>query len=301
MLDFLKKLQINIERNMENKDFAVFILSYGRASKVHTIKTLKKGNYSGKTYVVCSDDDSQLDQYKEKFKNIIHVFKKSDYVCRFDIADNFNDDRVVVYARNAVFDIARKLGIKYFLVLDDDYISFRYTQDGNGNYLTKVKNIKDLNFAFDSMLNYFKKTNAKTLCMAQGGDFIGGDNSSVFKKKLSRKAMNLFVCSTERPFNFIGRINEDVCTYVNYGAIGDLFLTICDYRLEQLETQSNSGGLTEFYLNEGTYVKSFYTLLFRPSCTKISLMGDKNKRLHHKVDWKYAVPCIIREELKKKI
>ena len=111
--------------------------------------------------------------------------------------------------------------------------------------------------------------------------------------------MNFFICSTNRPFKFVGRINEDVNTYVRQGAQGDIFQTICDLRLEQLDTQSNTGGLTEFYLSKGTYVKSFYTVLFSPSCININLMGNKNKRLHHRVKWNNAVPKIIEEKYKK--
>ena len=283
---------------MKHKDFAVFILTYGRSEKIHTLKTLEKQGYTGKIYLVCSSDDADVDNYKSKYQNVV-VFDKEDYADKFDIGDNFNDNRVVVFARNAIFDIAEELGITYFLVLDDDYTSFRYTRDENQIYLTKSRLIQDLNHMLDVMLDYYIKSNAKTLCIAQGGDFIGGENSSVFKKKLSRKAMNFFLCSTERKFNFIGRINEDVNTYVRFGTMGDLFLTICDLRLEQLDTQSNTGGLTEFYLDGGTYVKSFYTVLFSPSCTKINLMGNKNKRLHHQIRWNNAVPVILDEKFKK--
>lgn len=283
---------------INNKKIAVFILTYGRSEKVHTYNTLKKQNYTGNIYLVCSDDDKQLNAYKNNFKNVI-VFNKNNYKNKFDIGDNFNDNRVVVFARNAMYDIARKIGIKYFIVLDDDYTAFRYTADANQTYLTKAKNIKNLDALFINLLSYYKNTNAKSLCIAQGGDFIGGENSRVFKKKLTRKAMNFFICSTERRYNFIGRINEDVNTYVRLGTIGDLFLTIADIRLEQLDTQSNTGGLTEFYLDGGTYVKSFYTVLFSPSCTKITLMGNKNKRLHHMIKWNNAVPKILNEKYKK--
>lgn len=282
-----------------NKEFATFILTYGRADKVYTYETLKKGNYTGDLYFVCSDDDKQLDNYKKNYKDKVVVFNKLEYLDKFDIGDNFNDNRVVVFARNAVFEIAKKLGYKYFLVLDDDYTEFRYTRDENQVYLTKSRKVKDFNWLFKVLLDYYKTTNAKTLCIAQGGDFIGGENSRVFKNKLTRKAMNFFICSTDRPFSFIGRINEDVNTYVRFGTLGDLFQTICDIRLEQLDTQSNSGGLTEFYLDGGTYVKSFYTVLFSPSCTKINLMGNKHKRLHHMIKWNNAVPKIIEEKFKK--
>lgn len=284
----------------KNKEFATFILTYGRAEKIYTYDTLLKYNYTGDVYLVCSEDDKSLYRYKELYKNKVVSFNKNDYKNKFDIGDNFNDDRVVVFARNAIFDIVEKLGYTYFLVLDDDYTEFRYTRDEMQNYITKSKKIKNLDRTFKSLLDYYKKTNAKTLCIAQGGDFIGGDNSSVFKKKLSRKAMNFFICSVERKFNFIGRINEDVNTYVSLGAKGDLFQTICDLRLEQLDTQSNTGGLTEFYLDGGTYVKSFYTVMFSPSCTRINLMGNKHKRLHHRISWNNAIPVILDEKYKKK-
>tara|TARA_Y100000401_G_scaffold8521_1_gene5785 strand:- start:363 stop:1220 length:858 start_codon:yes stop_codon:yes gene_type:complete len=284
--------------NMNKKEYVVFILSYGRADKVYTYQTLIKQGYTGEIYLICSDDDKNLNDYKKQFKNV-YVFSKDDYVNTFDIADNFDDKRVVVYARNAVFDIAKELGYKYFIVLDDDYKTFRYTVDNNYNYLTKQRLCKDLDFQFNVLLKYYKSIKAKTLCIAQDGDFIGGAGCSVFQKKLSRKAMNFFVCSTERRFQFIGRINEDVNTYVHFGSKGDLFLTICELRLNQLQTQQNTGGLTEFYLDGGTYVKSFYTLIFNPSSVKVSLVGTIHPRLHHRINWNNTVPRIIQETYKK--
>ena len=284
--------------NMNKKEYVVFILSYGRADKVYTYKTLKKQGYTGEIYLICSDDDKNLNDYKNTFENV-YVFSKDDYVNTFDIADNFDDKRVVVYARNAVFDIAKELGYKYFIVLDDDYKTFRYTVDNNYNYLTKQRLCKDLDFQFNALLKYYKSIKAKTLCIAQDGDFIGGAGCSVFQKKLSRKAMNFFVCSTDRRFNFVGRINEDVNTYVHFGSKGDLFLTICELRLNQLQTQQNTGGLTEFYLDGGTYVKSFYTLIFNPSSVRVSLVGTIHPRLHHRINWNNTVPRIIDETFKK--
>tara|TARA_R100000808_G_C2127017_1_gene137066 strand:- start:126 stop:983 length:858 start_codon:yes stop_codon:yes gene_type:complete len=283
---------------VNDKKFCVFILTYGRPANILTLKSLSKQGYTGKIYLVCSDDDKKLKEYQKNYTNII-VFNKKDYKEKFDIGDNFTDDRVVVYARNAIYDIAKQLKIKYFIVLDDDYTQFRYTQDENYKYLTKQRLINNLDKMFNKLLSYYINTNAKTLCIAQGGDFIGGEGSALWTKKLARKAMNFFVCSVDRPFNFIGRINEDVNTYVRQGTLGNIFLTIVNIRLEQLDTQSNKGGLTEFYLDGGTYVKSFYTVLFSPSCTHINLMGNKNKRLHHRISWNNAVPKIIEEKYKK--
>jgi hypothetical protein len=285
---------------VNNKNFCVFILTYGRPANVYTVNSLKKQGYTGKIYLICSDDDNKLKEYQSNYNNVV-VFSKEDYKDKFDIGDNFKDNRVVVYARNAIFDIAKKLNIINFIVLDDDYTSFEYTMDENKQYTTKHPKIKNLNKVFNLLIDYYLRTPIKTLCIAQGGDFIGGENSQVFKSKLSRKAMNFFVCSINRPFNFIGRINEDVNTYVKNAMVGEIFLTIADLRLEQLQTQSNKGGLTEFYLDGGTYIKSFYTVLFSPSCTHINLMGNTNKRLHHRISWNNAVPVILDPKYKKSV
>lgn len=77
------------------------------------------------------------------------------------------------------------------------------------------------------------------------------------------------------------------------------YLTITQVGLEQKTTQTNSGGMTEMYKSEGTYVKSFYSVMASPSSVKINLMGNKNKRMHHVISWGHTVPKIIKESYKK--
>ena len=107
--------------------------------------------------------------------------------------------------------------------------------------------------------------------------------------------MNSFICCVDRPFTFVGRINEDVNTYVRRGYEGDLFLTINQICLHQKQTQSNKGGMTETYLESGTYLKSFYSVMYHPAAVHIGLMGNKNKRLHHNIEWNAVAPKIIKE------
>ena len=107
------------------------------------------------------------------------------------------------------------------------------------------------------------------------------------------------LCSTKREFKYIARMNDDVTTYVRLGQTGKLFFQVNSISINQTKTQASAGGLTEMYLDLGTYVKSFYTIMFAPSCTKISKMGNTNKRIHHKIAWKNAVPVILNEKYKK--
>jgi len=137
--------------------------------------------------------------------------------------------------------------------------------------------------------------------MAQGGDFIGGVNSNMAESvKTSRKAMNSFLCKTDRPFKFRGTMNDDVNTYVRAAQYGKLFLTSNVMSIEQETTQQNEGGITDLYKSEGTYVKSFYTILYAPSCTSLTeLAGRSAERIHHKISWQNAVPKIVPESAKK--
>ena len=57
--------------------------------------------------------------------------------------------------------------------------------------------------------------------------------------------------------------------------------------------------MTELYLDAGMYVKSFYTVMYCPSCVVVSAMGTAHRRLHHHIKWRYAVPKILRESVKK--
>jgi hypothetical protein len=148
------------------------------------------------------------------------------------------------------------------------------------------------------MVNFLRGTPTRTIAMSQGGDHFGGveGNTDV---RLSRKAMNSFVCDVERPILFTGRINEDVNTYVGKGRLGDLFFTYMPLQLNQLASQSNEGGMTGLYLDSGTYLKSFYSIIAAPSCVTIRRMGRMDQRLHHHIDWRSAVPVIVSEEHRK--
>ena len=283
---------------MRNKDFIAFILTHGRPDRVYTYKTLRKCGYTGRIAIIVDNEDATADEYRKIYGNEVICFNKIAVANTFDEGDNFNDRRAIIYARNACFEIAKNLNITYFIELDDDYTTFSYKFNANLEYRQKA--IKNLDAIFDILLEYYKSINAKSIAMAQNGDFVGGDHGGFSKAvMLKRKCMNTFICSTDRPFKFIGRINEDVNTYTRLGNVGDLFLTVNNIAINQKQTQSNRGGMTDLYLDSGTYVKSFYTVMYSPFCAKVAEMCSKNKRLHHRISWNNAVPKIIHESLKK--
>lgn len=285
---------------MMRNDFVAFILTHGRVNSVITDKTLRRCGYTGSIVYVVDNDDDQAEKYKKKFHRV-SFFDKEAISKTFDEADNFDDRRTIIYARNACFQIAENLGFKYFIELDDDYDTFSFTYGRGG--IVKQKTIKQLDRILEAMIRFYESAPITTVAMAQRGDFIGGrENDIVRGEKLKRKAMNSFICSTDRPFKFVGRINEDVNTYTTLGSRGYLFLQIPHVAINQKQTQSNKGGMTDIYISQGTYVKSFYSVMMMPSSVKVGMMGNsvETQRLHHIINWNNTVPKIISEDFKKK-
>lgn len=283
-------------------DFAALILTHGRPDRVVTHKTLRAAGYTGRIVFVIDNEDASADAYRARFGDDVVQFDKAAIAATFDEGDNFQDRRAIVYARNASFGIARDLGLRHFIQLDDDYTGFYYRFDRRRHYGNA--RITDLDWLFAALCDFLDRTPFASIAISQGGDHIGGGEAhDVIGSK--RKAMNSFLCATDRPFQFFGRINEDVNTYTCGQRRGLAFLTILAAQLNQRATQSNAGGMTELYLDVGTYVKSFYSVMYAPSCVKVGLLNDRREnasvaaRIHHRVDWNAAAPLILPERYKR--
>lgn len=280
-------------------DFVAFILTHGRADNLITYKTARKCGYTGRIVLVLDDEDEQLQKYFAIYgKENCYVFNKQKYI---ETSDSIvkGDHRCILYARNACFDIAKELGYTYFIELDDDYTEFSFSFSETGQ--VRQRGIKDLNFVWRRMLEYFISCpQFYCISMAQRGDFVGGSgNDNLAQIGTKRKAMNTLICSTDRRFEFKGRYNDDVNTYTRLSQQGYVFLMLAQVAINQKESQTLDGGMTDVYKDEGTYPKSFSSVVVCPSAVKLAMMGNKNKRLHHNVSWRYVVPMIINEKYKK--
>jgi hypothetical protein len=276
-------------------NLAVFIMVHGRPDKMWTYNTLRKCGYTGKIFLVADNLDKTLQGYKERYGNELLVFDKKEAAKEMDSGDNSGDLRSTLFAANKIFDLAKENNIKHYFIMCDDYTSFNYALlDADRSF------IKNLNNIFSLMVKFYENTEAKAIAFAQTGDMIGGiDNGKGAYRFSKRKVMNTFLCSTERRFKFIGRMNEDVSTYVNLGTKGALFLTIPTIVMSQKDTQQVKKGLTEMYLDNGTYTKSFFSVMYNPSCVKVAMMNAKNTRIHHSIKWINTTPMIIKESYKR--
>jgi hypothetical protein len=283
-------------------DFCVFILSYDRAGDIPTLQTLEKHNYTGDWYIVIDHEDDIEPYEREYGEDKVIYFDKEDTQPDLDRGDNFNRTNSILYARYYSFQIARDLGYTYFMQLDDDYKRFEFRFGGNFEYGCRDP-VEDLNRVIKHSIDFLDSAHLDTVAMSQGGDWIGGESAHIANNNgdiwAKRKAMNTLICRSDKQFDFRGSVNEDVNTYVRAQQCGRLFLTPNIVSMEQERTQQTEGGLTDLYEGQGTYIKSFYTLLYSPSSVKLSKMGEAEQRIHHQIDWRASIPKLIPEKYKK--
>lgn len=273
------------------RTWAAFILTNRRPNNVVTYDSLIAAGWTHPIYLIVDNEDPTVSEYRKKYGNErVVIFDKQAIAATIDEADTQNDRRTIVYARNANWTIAKELGVTHFIQLDDDYTVFmhRFVEDE----VIKSKQITRMNDVVDTLADFLEVSNARSVAFSQGGDHMGGVAGPI-RRGIKRKAMNSFILRTDQPFDFVGRINEDVNTYVVEGTRGRLFFTIMGVQLNQVQTQQSEGGMTDSYRQSGTYVKSFYSVMFAPSCVKIGTMGRTDRRFHHSIDWEHATPKII--------
>jgi len=279
-------------------DFAVFILTHGRPNNIPTVGVLSRGGYTGKLFFLLDNEDETADEYKRLYgaENVV-IFDKQAVFEQTDTMELTGEKKAIIFARRAVFDVAAEMGLRFFLMLEDDFTAMHYRILRNG-ILSHVT-CSSLDDLFSAMVDFLVDSNALTVCLAQGGDFIGGKHNPRYYEGLVRKAMNSFFCRTDRPIDFRGTMNEDVTTYTTLGSRGELLFTCTKANIVQKPTQSLAGGMSDVYKDTGTYMKSFYSVMSMPSAVKISQIGENHIRIHHVVSWVHCVPKILNERWKK--
>ena len=279
-------------------DFAVFILSHGRAHNQLTLYSLVKQGYSGKWYIVIDDEDDQKDEYILTYgRERVVVFNKAEWMEKTDSMDNFHIHGTVLYARNACYSIADDLNLKYFLVCDDDFTGFSYRYI-EGETLKSVRpERKQLDLIFSAMLDFLIDTDADIVSFSTQSDIIGGVNSERFKKRFTRKTLSTYFCRVDKPVKFAGTSMEDVIAYTSLGSKGKLFFAYVPLQIETVPTKSYEGGNTALYIRQGDYGKHFYSVMAMPSSIREEIFPDGKARV--RIVWSNTVPEIVGEEHRK--
>ena len=271
---------------------AIFILSNGRPDKVKTYDYLKT-SFSGDVYILCDDQDETLPAYKDKFGSKVIVFDKDEWVKKSDPMDNFNSKKSVLYARNAVFEIAAAMGYRYFAMADDDIkdLQFRYEQDGK----LLAKPVSNLDKVIDYIVQLMSATAISYFSFGTDKNFIGGVQNRNFQKKVIDKVYNFIICKSGQQHSYKGIMNEDEIHNVISLSTGVLLksLTAIQIVMEPVG-KGETGGNSETYKENGyySYTRNFYPII---ACPFLELKPN-SKGFIFGADRNLYTPKILAEE-----
>lgn len=273
-------------------DFAMFILSHGRAGNVTTIDTLHRCGYDGRIFIVIDDEDEQQSRYIGEYgaENVI-VFCKQEYADKVDTVSVSGERKTPLFVRNAICDLAKEMGFEYFGMWDDDIDNLLYRYDDSG--VLRKKYIINLDYIFNAMIGFMENTGTDCMAFTNAGGLIGGIQGR-FSEGLRRQAANTYILKTGSYSPFIGTYNEDLQYSLLKAQIGQLVFELTCICFYAPERGTNKGGLSETYQEKNWYYINFHSVVCMPYSVKI------NKDLKLTVNWKNSFPCIISERWKKR-
>lgn len=278
-------------------DFAVFILTHGRAKQQKTLKMLKKCGYTGKYYLIVDNLDAQLEEYKKLYGEHVIVFDKDE---AWKITDTFHNSKMlkaVVFPRNVVFPIAREQNIKFFAMCDDDLTRLAYKIQKKGKMQT-TKITKNIDVILDAYVRYADEAKMTVLGMCEDGIFVGGINQIV-KDGYTPSIGKFMLFRTDDEVKYRGLYYEDNIASFDIPLQGRLSFspTFISVTSQTDVKKSTEGGMHDAYEEtaEG-YVCSFMVLMAHPS--GIRVRRDRKKwKIRKSV--KNLRPMLINEKYKK--
>lgn len=281
---------------MTRNDFAVFILTHGRADKQITLQTLYTIGYSGKIYLVVDDEDSQLEEYREKYGELVVVFSKREAEKEFDTMTNRKEYRSVVFARNAAFGIAKQLGIKWFMTCDDDIsnLSYRVPKENK----LKGINVRDADRLFMDMVEFAEGNGISVFGFSQAGAYVGGLNSKKYRDGCQRNISQMMMYNAEDRVTIRGLFNEDLHLSIDSGLNGQIALATMLVCITSPERMTNKGGLHDLYKENNTYVRDFYSKMAHPSVVNFV---EKDNEWHIRINHSAFAPMIVSSRYRKAV
>lgn len=274
-------------------DFAIFILTHGRARDQKTLDMLKGCGYSGKYYLIIDDLDDQGDDYKELYGDHVVVFDKMKIYEETDTASCEEYLKCILYARNFSEKFARELGLKYFMMLDDDIraLVFRYPEDGS----QKTQHIEsDIDELLEAFIEFAES--GSIACVSFGTQVTYVKGIKVFDS-LPRRCFQTFLRKVDIPIEWRSVMNEDYVTSFHDGKTGTLFLEVPKVQIYSVDVGENTNGMQETYERMNEYVRSFFAPMIVPSAFIVNIKPHKTVIQSRGVQ--FAAPCIISSRWKK--
>ena len=227
----------------------VFILTHGRPNSQLTLKMLRGYNYSGKIYLLLDDTDKTIQQYIDNYgaENII-IFNKNHYINSVETVTNKPKYACILYAKAAVEDIAQSMGLKSFVIADDDLTNIRVRYPSNGKLVSKKIGDK-FNEVMAQLNSLMLKGNISAISPLYTSFFISGVSALSPKHIDGARFTYIFVLrNSAHKVNWLADYGEDNITAFEENKRGYLQLGMPYLQEDSVSpTVRLEGGMSETY------------------------------------------------------
>lgn len=285
----------------------IFILSHNRVESCPTLSILDKLNYNGIIKIVVDNEDQQLYEYRNKYKEKLLVFNKNSMMGIVDTA--FSKDTIIksspIYARVFIDLYAMQYNLGDYIVLDDDIKNFKFRVPKGDSLPTYP--IGDFNKLLSYLFNFMKNKNIYALSFAHQGMFIGGVKSFDEEKIMGKRvASNVWLLNSNKPFTWQTIFYDDYNSCLLNGQKGKLIFTI-PFISTEMEKQGGQvcsskqlkdNGMGEAYQKTTQLQRCLYSIIVCPSsCTVKEVKREGNWWVRLNKDTQF--PKIVSDRFKK--
>lgn len=271
----------------------IYIISKGRP-QCRTADALTRMGYKGEWFIVCGNNDETIEKYRKNWgKEKVLEFDWYEQVKHSDLMDNFGVEKMgsgAVPVRNATRDISKKRGELRHWQFDDDYLGFKMFDN-------KTKSNRRVTAEeFEKRLYQIAEFGVEGK-LPNVGFALASDTFPDKALTFSRRIFNAHNLTNDDNFvEWRGRMNDDLINAITVYKDG-----MCEYSFKFLsmefpKTQSEAGGNTDIYKEDGTVRKTAYAVMADPLNVKLVV---KFGRYHHEVNWQSVCPKLIHEKYAK--
>lgn len=271
----------------------IYIISKGRPHCT-TAKTLEKMKYTGEWFIVCGNNDVTIPQYIQNFgEDRILVFDWYDQAPHCDYLDNFGLEKMssgAVPVRNAVRKISIERGELRHWQFDDDYNRFYKINATKDKWHPMVGEVFEEELY--KLASYAHESNLSNIGFA-----LGSDTRPQCVMELGHRVFNAHnLPNSEKLFTvWRSRMNDDLINAIETYRSGKYELFVKYMSITMPPTQSEKGGNTDIYQQDGTVRKTAYAVMIDPINVKLDIVHG---RYHHVVNWQGIIPKVIHERFK---
>lgn len=274
----------------------IFIPSYHRPDNVKTVAYfLKLGYDPKKLHVILDDEADDREQYEANMAKLgvpVHVFDMEEARERFDYVHRPSPARRSAgQARNQFYDLAKRLGIDFYVVIDDDTNHYQIRPFAN---YKRMAQLKDFERVFAAVKEFMQRQRIGLFGLSQTGDLM----QIPYTGLLRRKVMNTTFVDTRFIYRGERGVQDDdtsqFVTAMNEGYfLGSMGTGLV---LNQTPSAKAEGGLTDLYRELKLLNKSLVCPIQFPSCIHAERQEKNGGRLHHRIAYRYLAPVLMKGE-----